>query len=1165
MMRSEGSPRDSERRQATVIFADISGFTAMSERMDPEEITLLMNECFALLEAAVRNHGGSVDKYIGDCIMALFGVPDALENAAKRAVNAAIDMRNRLREFSSGRGLAHLDLHVGINSGLVLAGHVGGEIKRDFTVMGDAVNVASRLKDAAEAGAIFVGPQTYQATKGEFEYRALRPLALKGKEQRLEAYELLSVEQRLHRTKMIASAMVGRAAELETMAASIRATLAGEGRTLAIVGEAGIGKSRLTAEVAALEEIGRLTVLEARSLAIGQSLSFHPFDDLLRRWAGIEDDDDEPQAFGRLESAVRGLFADQAGEILPFVATLMGMRLTGDHAERLRDIAGEAMETLIFKSMRELLITMAAEQPLMLVFEDLHWADLSSIKLLESLLRLIEESRILFVFVCRPDYPDTAQRLLQVCRERYAGRHVEIVLERLDDAESEALVQNLLELEELPRSARAMICGKTEGNPFYIEEVVRSLIDQAIVETTKDGRLRLTDKIDSAVVPDTVQEVIMTRVDRLEPSTRRVLQVGSVIGRSFYHRVLAAVMDGTTTLDAELTTLKERQLLLERRTRRTATLRRQTLADEVEYVFTHALVQETIYESILQRTRKELHLRVAQAIESQFAERLVDFYGMLAYHYGRAERLEKAEEYLFKAGDEAARSAASPEALGFFREASRLYLLIHGEGGDRRKKALLEKNIGMALLGNGSLAESIAHFDGALTYLGDRPAPGVLGKRGRFALDFGAFLWRLAVGARGRRAAGEDEHEALEIRENRARAQTTSDPEALFFDTVGTLRRLQRLDPTTVDHACGMYAGAAALFSFAGLPFALSRRTLAIAHDLIRPGNQRDRFVYRSMVFFHHYLEGDWSEDLVIDDRAVEAHLRCGQVWDVGFYLDLDCERKLHRGEFAAARRQIEKIAELDRVYGYGFAKSTEVGLTALLLLEQRDLAAAQRAEQQYHAARHEVLLNLIALGNTARIQLLMGERAEALATLAKAEVLIAEAGTIPPFHRSAALMARFLADVTALEDAQVAGDVAAVRELRTCAVRSQRAALRIAAKVARERTEVYRLTGRLAWLLGKHERALTWWRKSLRVGEALGARPELGRTYLEIGRRLATPGPGPRRLDDLDAEAALARARELFTVLGLGWDLDRLIEVESPGRATPGDAGTPAFRARPG
>jgi class 3 adenylate cyclase len=324
MVTEDDRPPASARRHATVLFADVSGFTAMSRTMDPEDVRDVMNRCFAMLEEVVVRHGGWVDKYIGDCVMALFGAPRAIEDAPRQAINAAIEMRNRLAALSRERALpAPLDLHVGINTGLVLAGDVGGATRRDFTVMGDAVNLAARLKDEAVSRQILVGPQTWAEARDVFKFGEVPRLELKGVEGPFAAHEVLSEREQLHRgrgddaERTLFSAMVGRDTELTLLRSRLHDLPSGRGAIVSVVAEAGLGKSRLLAETLRLPEAGGATVLRARAVSIGESLPFHPFVDLLRGWAGIAEEDGEGAAREKLARALHGVLGERTEEILP--------------------------------------------------------------------------------------------------------------------------------------------------------------------------------------------------------------------------------------------------------------------------------------------------------------------------------------------------------------------------------------------------------------------------------------------------------------------------------------------------------------------------------------------------------------------------------------------------------------------------------------------------------------------------------------------------------------------------------------------------------------------------------------------------------------------------------------------------------------------------------
>jgi tetratricopeptide (TPR) repeat protein len=582
-------------------------------------------------------------------------------------------------------------------------------------------------------------------------------------------------------------------------------------------------------------------------------------------------------------------------------------------------------------------------------------------------------------------------------------------------------------------------------------------------------------------------------------------------------------------------------------------VRRSAIAQEVEYLFQHALVQETVYESILQKTRKELHLKVANAIETTFADRLADFYGVLAYHWSRAENLAKAEEYLFKAGDEAARSAASSEALAFFREASRLYLLSSGTGGDPRKKALLERNIGLALKNTGQLTESIAHFDQALEHLGERVPRHPLAIWLRFARDMAAVGYRvyLRAGRYGKVKDLDREREVSQLLYHRGQAEITSDPRRLFLQTVPNgLRRFNRIDPRLIEHACSIYVSCAGVFAYSGFSFAISKRMLAIAETLVREEGSRDDFIHREARFTYHYLHGEWGDEHTIDPRMVEQALRYGEVWDVTTYLGIDCDRRARRGDFAGARRDLALLRDINDSYGYGFAGTSHDSYLMILHLEERDLTKTLQVAERYLAGVDEYSLKLYALSTIAEAHVRRGDRAAAAAALNRARETGARSTVLAPWHESTYQRARLLFDVTALEACSRSSDPAAWRAARRAATRSAGRAVRVAAKVAKERVAIYRLVGRVAWLLGKEKRALAWWTRALSVGEHLGARPELARTCAEVGRRLGAPGTRHTTLAGTDAAAYRARAASLFAEIGLPRDgaQDGIAEPETAG-----------------
>jgi class 3 adenylate cyclase/tetratricopeptide (TPR) repeat protein len=1114
------------------MFADLTGFTQMSEKMDPEEVYAVVTGCLKILDTVARKHGGSVDKYLGDCIMAVFGAPIAIEDAPRAAINAAIEMRERVYRYNEEHSLAvRMDIHTGINSGLMISGDVSGPILREFAVMGDVVNVAARLKDLAPRGRIYVGPETHRYTKDHFEFRAREPIKPKGKEKTVPIYEVRSKEMQLYRRRIRADErvfadLIGRDEELADLRESLGAVARGKGGIVSLIADAGLGKTRLVAELLSANEDAGVTFLEGRSLSIGQSLSFHPFADLLRKWAEIPEREQEAKSLKRLESAIAALLSEDATEVFPFVATLMGLQPVGAHADRIAGIQGEAMQKLILKSMKQLLAATSRQSPLVLIFEDLHWADVSSIELLESLLDLVKDHPILLINVFRPEFPKTSGRVHKRAIQTQPDVHKEIRLLPLDPRQSRQLIENLFGRSQLPPDVSLSIQERAGGSPFFIEEVIRSLIEEGAVES-HEGVLRATEKVHLVTIPGSIREVITARMDRLEPQHRSLLQMAAVVGRSVPHDVLAELMPDAQELERDLNYLVSAQFLVDH---------------GAQCHFKHALIQEVAYESVLRTRREELHLRVAKVIEEGLTGKLPGASPMLAYHFWLGKDLERAEHYLFEAGDEAARSAASNEAIYFFQEASRLYLQMYGAGGDSQKKALLAKNTALALFNRGNLVEAGEHFSQALEHLEVKVPHGRLDVFLSFLQNMAFVLARLYLAPipHSKKPADLRDHEIIDLMFNRAQAQIL-DPARFLFDSMATLRKMQSVDPRTVAGSGGMFAGAGGgLFSFSGVSLRIGERFVRLAEEIVDASDVKDFLVFRFMNFLHHVLKGDWDERHTIEPEMLEAGLRYGQFWDVTSYLAMDTPKKIHQGRFFEASEQVERLAKIADLYAFDLAHSSYHHTVMLLHLERRELEQAFDAVETYYAAHHEDLLNILALSEKAKIQILRNDPSGAERSLATASGIIEGAGVVPPFYRSAYLRSRLLLDLSEMENAIRAQDRSALKTCRRRARGSARAAIRIAGKIAYPRPEIFRLAGCHQWLLGHTRSAAGCWSKALAVATDLGTQPELGRIHLDIGRQLMETGSGGEVVG-LDAADHLAMAEKIFSELELDWDLATL------------------------
>lgn len=1127
--------RNSERRVATLLFADLIGAETLAA--DEADLETKMSELLELLRQATIEHEGDVTQYTGDGVLALYGIPNAIEDAPKQAINAALRMREMVRQHASAEG-ASLSIHVGINTGPVVAGEIGGKARRTYTGVGDTVNTAARIKDAAPADEIYVGEETWRQVRGGFDFDAPKPMDFKGKAAPVSVYRLASEARRIHRSqhregrRRIFSLLVGREEESRTLTTLLDRLAEGGGGAISIIGEAGLGKTRLVSECIRARDAARIRFLSARSLSMGASLSYHPFVDMIRVWAGISDEDMKEKALGRLDHALRSL-SEEASASLPFLATLIGLDPGEEDAARLAQMDGDAIERLVTKSLRDLVAAIARERPTMILLEDVHWADRSSIDLLGSLLPLAHDLPLLFCFLMRPGFPETGEAVRQVAGRELEEKSEVLELPPLPPRSVEDLVGNLLQSENLPKAVPEAIREKAGGNPFFVEEVVGALIDGGAV-ALQDGRYRVTDEIEHFHVPSSVQEVILDRIDRLDETKRNTLQIASVIGRSFSENLLRDLLDEKDRVEADLQALCELDILTQTdpglATRSTA-----GASPDREYTFRHALGQDTIYESLLVETRKKFHGRIAEAIERRYSDRAREFYDRLAYHTLRAEVLTKAEDYSFRAGLESARSGAPKEALEYFLESSRLDSQIRGARGDPDHREQIEKNIGLSLLTMGHLTESLPHFDGAMSWLGERVPATNFARQYRFVRDFGSVLSDLLLTHRIRpqRAGSARDHEFFEILNARARAGVTSDPRRILFDNIGGVRRVNRIHAMNFPPSCAMYAVAGGMFSFSGLSLGLARRFLERARECREKGNLRDEFDCQHLQFVIGYLGGDWDDQSLLPPDILEDMIQQGLFWDLQTYLGLACNRLSSQGRFAEANEHLQRLAHLRDAYDFEFAADNFDGESAILALERRDLPKGLDACERYLEGRNEAGLRVHALGIQGKLLFHAGDRGRADAALAEGEAVCASANAVPPWHASTLALAQLARDVERFAETTGADRHQNLSRAR----RSRQQALRLTRTVASQRTEALRLSGTLAWLEGRRRRARNHWQDALHLGESLGARPELARTRAAIARHL---DPG-MEMAGASAHEHLRRAREEFTALDLHWDLAKL------------------------
>ena len=1131
-----------ERKHVTALFSDLTGYTAMTEKLDPEQVKEITGRIFDGVKQIVAKYEGFIERTMGDGVLAFFGVPRAHEDDPIRAIYAAREIHDLVKslspQFQEKLG-APLTMHSGINTGLVVTTDVDQE-KGTHGVAGDSVNVASRLSGIANPGEILVGHDTHARAQGFFAFEDLGFRKVKGKAEAIRIFKVSSAKghQRAVRLdRQVSSEMVGRDKELDKLEFQVMKAINGEGSVVNVIGEAGIGKSRLIAELKKSHIMKRVTLLEGRAISIGKNLSFHPITDLLKQWARIGDTDSESAAFDKLENSIRAVHPEEALEILPFVATLMGMKLTGKHAERVKGIEGEALEKLIFKNIREFMIKGAESRPTVVVMEDLHWADTSSIELLEALCRLAEKHRIAFINVFRPGYFESSDGKIASIGTRLPAHYVEITIQALDRTNSETLINNMLAIKGLPHSVKNQIVERAGGNPFFIEEVVRSLIDEGAV-VKRDGGFEVTEKIEKVVIPPTINDVLMARIDRLEERTRELIKIASVIGRSFFDRILKDVTDAVDDVDHRLEYLKDVQLIRDR-------IRMQ----ELEYLFKHALAQEAAYESTLLQQRKALHLKVAQSIEKIFRERLHEFYGMLAFHYGKGEDLEKAEEYMTKAGEEALRSSASSEALNYFRQALKLYLDRYGDETDVEKLTAFKKNLAIAHFNRGKFADSLLYLDEILETRGYRPSLGKFAMGLRAVGDFLVITTVLyASMLRKKRIPDRRELGNLDLRYMKCWCLLPIDNQRMLMESFSIVRIALGLDLNEIPQGPIWASILAIPFVHLSL-FSLSARLLELGGGFAGDRTRRGALELAMTRTFLALSAGSWDSEPDLDPSLVDLGLKTGNLHTLTMHIRLAVHMMVEKGLFDDAETYSRKAQWIAETYAYDFGLVVWYQLTAATGTRIGELRQAlSQAEKGISLSDQAVLrpFKLSFMGFSAIARILLGQTDAAAKTIREGETFLSELGKVVPMFLTPFSLGRVLTHLQLLRDAIENGSKAQSLQQQKTAFGFAKEAVRASKKYAPYRTWILRLMGDYYWVVGKQRKALKWWDRSIKEGERLGARPDLSRTYFEVGRRLLEPQSKYKQLNGIDGKGYLEKAEILFKEMGLERDLEDLERVRS-------------------
>jgi class 3 adenylate cyclase/pimeloyl-ACP methyl ester carboxylesterase len=639
---------EGERKQVTVLFADLKGSTELIEGLNPEQAQKLLDPALHLMMEAVHRYEGTVNQVLGDGIMALFGAPLAHEDHATRACYAALAMQAAMQDYTEAvrrsQGVA-MRMRMGLNSGEVVVRTISNDLHMDYSAVGQTTHLAARMEQLATPGSILLTAATLRLVEGLVRVNALGPVPVKGLAEPVEVFELVgasAIRRRLQAAVIRGlTRFVGRQSELAALRQCLELAGAGHGQVAVVVGEAGVGKSRLVYEFIHSHQTRNWLVLESASVSYGKATPYFPVVDLLKRYVRVEDGDDTRTIRAKVTGQV--LTLDEAlQEAIPALLALLNA-LPEEHPFLKLDPLQRRQRTL--DALKRVLLRESQAQPMLLVCEDLHWIDAETQALLDALVESLPTAQMLLLANYRPEYQHGWG---------HKTYYTQLRLDPLPPASAEELLQALLGDDASLAPLQQLLIERTEGNPFFLEESVRTLVEAGVL-VGEQGAHRLTRPLPTIQVPATVQTVLAARIDRLPPEEKHLLQTAAVIGNEISLPLLQSIAElPEEVLHRGLTHLQTAEFLYET-----------SLFPELVYTFKHALTRDVAYESLLHERRRTLHGRVGAAIEALYPSRLAEYAEMLAHHFEQGEIWAKAAHYLLNAAERAKAQYAYPHAARF--------------------------------------------------------------------------------------------------------------------------------------------------------------------------------------------------------------------------------------------------------------------------------------------------------------------------------------------------------------------------------------------------------------------------------------------------------------------------------------------------------------------
>ncbi|MDA3916519.1 MAG: AAA family ATPase [Deltaproteobacteria bacterium] len=662
------SSLEGERKQVTVFFSDVTGFTSLSEKQDPETVHQIMDGCFKILMEEIHRYEGTINQFTGDGVMALFGAPLAHEDHAQRACHAALSIQKVLMEYSrkvKKEFGTDFKMRIGLNSGPVVVGAIGDDLRMDYTAVGDTTNLAARMESLAEPGGILISDTTHGLVKKYFQLESLGKVTVKGKKDLQKIYKLTGVSD--IRSRLDASKArglieyIGRVDEMHDLQKAFEKVKTGRGQVVGIVGEAGIGKSRFVFEMHQRTD-DPCRYIESRCFQYSSNIPFLPMLEIFRSYFDIGEGESEEGINKKLKIRLEDLDKDLILS-LPTFRHFLSLPVRDNQWESL-DPEEKRIKT--FEAIRNFFILLSQETPLVLVVDDLQWLDKTTEEFISYFIERISNTRILLLLLYRPEYSHSWGN---------KSFYKQIWIYPFSRDESRRFIGCLLHNGEISPQVENLVLERTSGNPLFMEELIYTLIENKTI-VKENNSYNLDEAMSQHQVPDTIHGIIAGRMDRLEDNIKTTMQVASVIGRSFVFRVLQTLPELNNEIKTYLLKLQSLELIYEKR-----------VFPELEYIFKNVIIQEVAYNSLLFNRRRKIHGSIGIVIEEMHSNRLEEFYEVIAYHFSKSDHPENAYKYLKLSGDKAIRSNSAFEAFEFYKKAFAV-LEQYFEGLEQKKKEL---------------------------------------------------------------------------------------------------------------------------------------------------------------------------------------------------------------------------------------------------------------------------------------------------------------------------------------------------------------------------------------------------------------------------------------------------------------------------------------------